>query len=74
MLRPVTSFFMAGSDRVTWEIVTLADDGTYRLSVVHPKGTIVEYFSTTEAALKREQELEAMFLTVALRPLSARAS
>jgi hypothetical protein len=59
----VRSFFMAGSDRVTWEIVTVADDETYRLSVVHPKGTIVEYFSTTAGALRREQELEAMFLT-----------
>jgi len=68
----VTNFFMAGSDLVSWEIVTLANGGPYRLSVVHPRGTIVEYFTTTAAAVKREQEIEALFLASAT-PLSATA-
>ena len=73
--RVVTNFFMAGSDRVTWEIVTVSSDGPYRLSVVHPRGTIVEYFTTSAEAVRREQELEALFLAApAARPLAACAS
>jgi hypothetical protein len=58
----MTNFFMAGTELVRWEIVTLGNAGPYKLSVLHPKGTIVEYFTTTDAALRREQEIEAMFL------------
>jgi hypothetical protein len=58
----MTNFFMAGPELVRWEIVALADAGPYKLSVIHPRGTIVEYFTTTDAAMKREQELEALFL------------
>jgi hypothetical protein len=58
----VTNFFMAGSERVTWEIVTLESGVRCKLSVVHSRGTIVEYFATAADAMKREQELEAMFL------------
>jgi len=61
----VTNFFMAGTDLVSWEIVTLANGGPYKLSVVHARGTIVEYFTTTAAAMKREQEIEALFLAAA---------
>ena len=61
----VTSFFVAGSDLISWEIVTLGDAGPLRLTVVHPRGTIVEYFTTTAAALTREQEIEALFLAAA---------
>jgi hypothetical protein len=57
---------MAGPERVTWEIVTVTSTGSCKLLVVHPRGTIVEYFATTADALKREQELEAMFLNAAL--------
>jgi hypothetical protein len=62
----VINFFMAGSDRVTWEIVTLENGGRCKLSVVHSRGTIVEYFATAADAMKREQELEAMFLASAV--------
>jgi len=58
----MTSFFMAGSEMVRWEIVTLSATGPFKLSVLHPKGTIVEYFTTAAAALRREQEIEALFL------------
>jgi hypothetical protein len=61
----VTNFFTAGSDLIRWEIVTLANGGPYQLSVVHPRGRIVEYFTTTAAAVKREQEIEALFLASA---------
>ncbi len=71
----VTNFFMAGSDRVTWEIVSVTDGGPYKLSLVHPRGTIVEYFATSADAVKREQELEALFLeSPAARSVAARAS
>jgi hypothetical protein len=71
----VTNFFMAGSDRVSWEIVTVASDGPYKLSIVHPRGTIVEYFTTSAEAVKREQELEALFLaSPAARAVAACAS
>jgi hypothetical protein len=53
---------MAGADLVRWEIVAITGTGPFRLSVVHPRGTIVEYFTTAEAAVKREQELEALFV------------
>ncbi|HZP47687.1 MAG TPA: hypothetical protein VFB07_04090 [Vicinamibacterales bacterium] len=62
---------MAGSERVTWEIVTVASGGPFKLSVVHPRGTIVEYFATAADAVKREQELEALFLeSVTARPVA----
>ena len=71
----VTNFFMAGPERVTWEIVTLENGARCKLSVVHSRGTIVEYFATAADAMKREQELEAMFLaSVSPAPRTARAS
>jgi hypothetical protein len=53
---------MAGSERVTWEIVTIENGVRCKLSLVHSRGTIVEYFATAADAMKREQDLEAMFL------------
>lgn len=67
----VTNFFMAGPDVVRWQIESLGSDGPYKLSIVHPHGTIVEYFPTTAQALEREQEIEALFLTAASTPLLA---
>jgi len=58
----MANFFMAGSELVRWEIVSLGNAGPYKLSVMHPRGTIIEYFTTTDAAMRREQELEALFL------------
>ncbi|HZT77340.1 MAG TPA: hypothetical protein VFA27_11820 [Vicinamibacterales bacterium] len=52
--------------------MTLSDGGPCRLSVVHPRGTIVEYFTTTAAAVKREQEIEALLLA-SVSPLPATA-
>ena len=71
----VTNLFMVGAERVTWEIVTIGEGGPYRLSVFHPRGTIVEYFTTTAAAVQREQEIEALLLaSTASDPAPACAS
>ena len=48
----------AGADVVRSELTALGVDGPYRLSVAHARGTIVEYFSDTAAALNRQGELE----------------
>ena len=45
-------------DVVHAEVVALGEEGPYRLTVFHARGTIVEYFSDTAAALKRQGELE----------------
>jgi hypothetical protein len=71
----MTGFFMAGSNLISWEVVSLGDGDTFRLSVVHPQGRIVEYFTTTAAALAREQEIEALILAASTsQPVAARAS
>ena len=71
----MTNFFLAGSDLVRWEIVTLGASGPFKLSVQHGKGTIVEYFTSSNAALRREQEIEALLLaSAAPAPSTAWAS
>jgi hypothetical protein len=40
----------------------MSADGPYRLTVHHARGTIVEYFTTTDAALKRQHELERLLI------------
>lgn len=47
-----------GSDVVHAEVVSLGDEGPYRLTVFHARGAIVEYFSDTASALARQGELE----------------
>jgi hypothetical protein len=42
------------------DMVALGEDGPYRLALGHRHGTIVEYFSTTEGALRRLVELERL--------------
>ena len=65
---PVTGFFMAGSKLVSWDIVTLNDGANYRLSVEHPQGKIVEYFTRSADAIAREQEIEALILAASTPP------
>lgn len=48
------------SDIVRAEVTALGDQGPYRLTVEHSRGRIVEYFSSTEAALRRQGEIEAL--------------
>jgi hypothetical protein len=51
---------MIGSERVTWELVSVDNTGVCRLSVSHSGGVIVEYFNSTAAALQRESEIEEL--------------
>ena len=56
----VVSFFMIGLERVTWELVSVDNTGVCRLSVSYSGGVIVEYFTSTAAALQRESEIEEL--------------
>jgi hypothetical protein len=55
-------FFRAGPDLVRWELTEIESDGTCRLTVQHPGGTIVEYFRTAPMAIRRMQELEDLLV------------
>jgi hypothetical protein len=57
---PMMNVFMAGPDLVRWDITAVEQEGPYRLTIQHRHGSIVEYFSTTTAALLREAEIEEM--------------
>jgi len=57
----VLSFFMAGPDMVRWEL-TIEPNGSYRLTVRHAQGVIIEYFQTSAGALLRQQELEDLLI------------
>jgi hypothetical protein len=54
----MSNFFMAGADLVRWELISLGEDGPYRLTVHHAHGSIVEYFRAMTPALARQTELE----------------
>jgi len=56
------SFFMAGPDRVAWELAAVRPNGPYRLTIHHAQGSIVEYFDDVTAALLREGELEELLI------------
>jgi hypothetical protein len=60
LLSVVLNFFMAGTDRVRWEITAMGGEGCgpFRLVVSHPAGTITEYFDAVTQALLRQRELE----------------
>ena len=60
----MVNFFMVGSERVTWELVSVENTGMCRLSIAHTGGIIVEYFTSTAAALERESEIEALLTGV----------
>ena len=56
------NFFMAGPDLVRWDLIALETNGPYQLQVQHRHGVIVEYFTSTSAALLRERELEDLLI------------
>jgi hypothetical protein len=71
-LRPrVINFFMVGSERVTWELVSVDKTGVCRLSIAHAGGVIVEYFTNPAEALQRESEVEALLTGI---PMTVRGS
>ena len=67
----VTNFFMVGSERVTWELVSVDKTDVCRLSIAHAGGVIVEYFTDSAAALQRESEIEALLTGI---PVTVRGS
>jgi len=67
------NFFMAGPDRVRWELTQL-ESGGCRLAVHHARGVIVEYLASAPMALLRIQELEEMLTTARIAPRVAVAS
>jgi hypothetical protein len=56
------SFFRAGPDLVHWDLTAVERDGPYRLTIRHGQGVIVEYFTTSVAALNRERQLEQLLM------------
>jgi hypothetical protein len=59
------NFFLAGTDMIRWTLDMVDSKGGahhVRLTIQHPRGSIVEYFKTTETALHREQELENLLI------------
>ena len=55
-----TSMSCTDADHVARQsnLIALAKDGPYQLTVPHAHGVIVEYFQTTEDALRRQVELD----------------
>ena len=60
----VVNMFVAGADLVRWEVTALTPDGPYRLTMYHPRGSIVEYFKDAATAMSRETELQALLTIV----------
>ncbi len=56
------NYFRAGPELVRWELTTLGRTRTYRLTIHHALGTIVEYFDDVAAALLRQGELEQLLI------------
>lgn len=52
--------FNTGSQMVRSELKALGPRGPYQLTIAHGQGTIVEYFTTSKAALLRQAELEKL--------------
>jgi len=62
----MVSAFQSGRDLlVRSDLVTLGEDGPYRLTIRHSHGVIVEYFPTIAAALHRHGTLEDILSAVA---------
>ena len=58
-------FFLAGRDLIRWflEVVDATGGAPHvRLTMQHPGGSIVEYFPSTETALRRERALEDLLI------------
>jgi hypothetical protein len=58
----VRNVFMAGIERVVWDLVALGPDGPYCLIVYHADGVIREYFGDPTAALVRQRHLEQLLI------------
>jgi len=47
---------------VRWEILAVESQSAFKLTLHHAHGVIVEYFTTSSAALVREHELEDLLI------------
>jgi hypothetical protein len=58
------NFFLAGTDMIRWnlEVVDATRSDHVRLTMHHGRGSIVEYFASTDMALCRQQELEHLLM------------
>jgi hypothetical protein len=56
------SYFMAGPDVVSWDLLALGRAGPYQLIVHHADGALVEYFGDVASALLRQGELEDLLI------------
>jgi hypothetical protein len=54
--------FIAGADRVVWDLTVLGPAGPYRLTLRHSNGVIREYFADPAAALERQRQLERLLI------------
>ena len=69
----MSNIFRTGADLVRWQVTALGGDGPYRLTILHPYGTLVEYFQSATAALLREAEIETLLTAAAGGPTPAGA-
>jgi hypothetical protein len=57
------NYFIAGNEIVHWDLEIIgAKNRHLKLTVRHGQGSIVEYFNSAEAALRRERELEDLLI------------
>jgi CheY-like chemotaxis protein len=58
------NFFRAGPDLVRWNLQVVQEEPyQVRLTVHHSQGSIVEYFTSAEAALAHQQRLEELLIS-----------
>ena len=60
----MVSFLLLGPQTIRSEVSAIDNGESFRLSMSHPGGTIVEYFKTPGAAMRRQHEIEGLFLGV----------
>ena len=61
----MSNFFMAGSERVSWELIALGSNGNgpFKLVIHHATGRITEYFDDAAQALRRQIDLKGFLVT-----------
>ena len=69
----MSNFFMAGSERVSWELIALGSNGNgpFKLVIHHATGRITEYFDDAAQALRRQIDLKGFLVTARTSPLEA---
>jgi hypothetical protein len=67
----MSNFFMAGSERVSWELIALGSNGNgpFKLVIHHATGRITEYFDDAAQALRRQIDLKGFLVTARTTPV-----